>query len=140
MKQNNNLCLTFQNKWLEKSYMDDSIIKKVELVMAERGLNNTSLGRKLGVSGQRIGLYLAKKRKPKQDFYEKWEEVFGESLIPKNEVKKNQPDLDEKIKFMERIIALHEEHIASLKAEVNYLREENRRLIAERNREKIPSR
>lgn len=51
MKQNNNLCLTFQNKRLEKSYMDDSIIKKVEFVMAERGLNNTSLGRKLGVSG-----------------------------------------------------------------------------------------
>jgi DNA-binding CsgD family transcriptional regulator len=38
--------------------MDDTIRKKIELVLIEQRLSKAELGNKLGISGQRIGHYL----------------------------------------------------------------------------------
>jgi transcriptional regulator with XRE-family HTH domain len=40
----------------------------------------TEIAKKLGISAQRLGQYLAGRQKPKLDFYIKWKEVFGEDI------------------------------------------------------------
>jgi len=49
--------------------------------LAEIGWTHAEIGRKLGVSGQRIGQYLSGKRNPKQDFIDKWNRLFSETNV-----------------------------------------------------------
>lgn len=61
------------------------IMLTAEIISAklkELGISQAELGKKLGgISGQRIGLYLTGKRKPKQDFIDLWKETFSETKV-----------------------------------------------------------
>lgn len=46
-----------------------------------RGKNSAEVARKLGISSQLLGQYLNERHKPKQDFYNKWKEVYGDDLL-----------------------------------------------------------
>jgi transcriptional regulator with XRE-family HTH domain len=58
----------------------DSIGKIISDFIARNGGNMAEIGRKLGISKQRLGDYAAGNYKPKADFYDKVKEVFGEDL------------------------------------------------------------
>lgn len=116
--------------------MNEITLQKVKLVMKEYGLNKTSLGRKLNISGQRIGLYLSGKRKPKQDFYDQWEKVFGERL---DIIIKKEPEPAATTQLKDKILQMQEDFIHSLKTENAYLREQVNKLLAATNAEKIQS-
>lgn len=50
-------------------------------LIKKKGKSNAEIGRLLGgISGQRIGQYLAGGRNPKPDFFKKWKKAFNEDL------------------------------------------------------------
>ncbi|MFN7883514.1 MAG: hypothetical protein ACK5PF_10955 [bacterium] len=121
--------------------MKQSLIEKVKLVMSDQGLNKTSLGRRLNISGQRVGLYLSGKRNPKRDFYDAWEKSFGwrlEEDPPKATAK--PPEISQNTELMQKIISTQEEYINSLKAENARLLEHLNKKIGPADVEKIRSR
>ena len=48
--------------------------------MPQKGKSNASVARKLGISGQLLGKYIAGTIAPKLNFYQKWKEIYGENL------------------------------------------------------------
>jgi phage repressor protein C with HTH and peptisase S24 domain len=63
--------------FVDLSQVSDIIAKEV----ADRGGNQSEIARKLGISSQLLGQYIAGRHKPKADFYIKWKTVFGEDLL-----------------------------------------------------------
>jgi hypothetical protein len=67
----------FRNIFM-KNYSFETIQSKLD----ELGISKAELGRMLGgIDGQRIGQYLANTRKPKADFWEKWDKTFNETNV-----------------------------------------------------------
>jgi transcriptional regulator with XRE-family HTH domain len=57
----------------------DDLTDVLKELIKDKG-KQTEIAKKLGISAQRLGQYLAGRQKPKLDFYIKWKEVFGEDI------------------------------------------------------------
>jgi transcriptional regulator with XRE-family HTH domain len=65
-------------------------LSQISAIIEERvkalGGNQSAIARQLGIPSQRLSQYINGRQKPKVEFYDKWQEVFGEDLrAPKPE-------------------------------------------------------
>lgn len=54
--------------------------EQFKALVLSKGNNKSAIARKLGVSSTLIGQYIQQRHKPKSDFFDKWQEVYGEDI------------------------------------------------------------
>lgn len=54
-------------------------------MVPKKGKSKSAVAKKLGISSQLLGQYMAGRQQPKPGFYLKWKEVFGDDLLKKIE-------------------------------------------------------
>lgn len=67
--------------------------KKFKEKLSEKGGNKSEIGRKLSVSSQLLGQYEKGRQKPKEEFFDKWMQVYKEDI--RNIFKTNVSNEDE---------------------------------------------
>lgn len=96
----------------------DQVSELLKTLVPKKGKSTAEVARKLEISSQLLGQYMAGRQNPKAIFYKKWKKVFGEDLLAMTEtnVSHGKEDVVVITESLPTIIGSMQEELIRLKA------------------------